>query len=136
MRLPTGRKGRRGQAMVEFALILPILLLLVIGIVEFGRAWNISQTLTDAAREGARRSVLFDPSITEQTVRNTISNALTAGGVDPTKAQVDIVDQGSGLDSKVTITYPYRFVFFGPLMDWTVGQSTINLTTSFTMRNE
>ena len=43
-----------GQALVEFALIMPFLLLFLVGIVEFGRAWNQHQVITDAAREGAR----------------------------------------------------------------------------------
>jgi hypothetical protein len=54
------RRDERGAAMVEMAIVLPILLLFVMGIVEFGRAWNIYQVITDAAREGARRAVVRD----------------------------------------------------------------------------
>ena len=50
-------RGRKGQALAEFALILPVLFLLIAGIIEFGRAWNIKQAVTDAAREGARYTV-------------------------------------------------------------------------------
>ena len=56
------RFGRRGQALVEFALVLPLVLLLVVGMLEFARAWNLHQTMTDAVREGARRAVLADAS--------------------------------------------------------------------------
>lgn len=49
-----GSNRDRGAAMVEFALVLPILLLLVFGIVEFGRVYNIETSITAAAREGAR----------------------------------------------------------------------------------
>jgi hypothetical protein len=45
---------RKGQAMVELALMLPVLLLIIFGITEFGRALYIENTLTNAAREGAR----------------------------------------------------------------------------------
>ena len=45
-------RGDEGQALVEFALILPVILLLVVGMLEFARAWNLHQALTDAAREG------------------------------------------------------------------------------------
>ena len=48
------RGGDRGAAAVEFALVLPFLLLLVFGLVDFGRAYNAKVTLTHAAREGAR----------------------------------------------------------------------------------
>ena len=49
---------RRGQAVVEFALVLPLILIMVISVFEFARAWNIQQVLTDAAREGARVAVV------------------------------------------------------------------------------
>lgn len=50
--------SERGAAAVEFALVLPVLILLVLGIVDFGRAFNAQQTLTFAARTGARAMVL------------------------------------------------------------------------------
>ena len=49
-------RDQKGQALVELALILPILLLIIFGITEFGRAWYIENALTNAAREGARRA--------------------------------------------------------------------------------
>lgn len=59
-------KGQRGAAAVELALILPILVLLVFGIVEFGRAYHTQVTLTHAAREGARHMAIHnDPSCKE-----------------------------------------------------------------------
>jgi Flp pilus assembly pilin Flp len=54
------RRDERGAAMVEMAVVLPVLMLIVMGIVEFGRAWNVYQVITDAAREGARRAVIRD----------------------------------------------------------------------------
>lgn len=48
------RDGERGAAAVEFGLLLPILLLIVLGIAEFGRAYNVQVSLSAAAREGAR----------------------------------------------------------------------------------
>ena len=53
------RRGERGAAAVEMALILPVLLLLVGGIIDFGRAFNAQMTLTQAAREGARMQSLL-----------------------------------------------------------------------------
>ena len=54
MRLGSHRRGDRGASAVEFALVLPILILLVMGILEFGWLFNGWITLTGAAREGAR----------------------------------------------------------------------------------
>ncbi len=52
-----GKRLKRDQAgaqLLEFALVLPLLLVLAVGVVDFGRAWNIRQILNNAAREGAR----------------------------------------------------------------------------------
>jgi Flp pilus assembly protein TadG len=46
--------------MVEFALVVPLLLTILVAIMEFGRGWNLQQVITDAAREGARRAVVRD----------------------------------------------------------------------------
>lgn len=48
------RESERGAAAVEFALLVPILIMLVFGIMEFGRAYNVQLSLTNAAREGVR----------------------------------------------------------------------------------
>ena len=57
-----GTKDETGAAAVEFALVLPILLLLVFGIVDFGRVYNAKVTLTHAAREGVRVWALKAPA--------------------------------------------------------------------------
>ena len=48
LRTALGKSGDAGQALVEFALILPVILLLVVGMLEFARAWNLHQVMTDA----------------------------------------------------------------------------------------
>jgi Flp pilus assembly protein TadG len=128
----------RGQALVEFALIMPFLLLLLIGIVEFGRGWNLHQVITDAAREGARKAVIFDPAITLDSVKNTVISAGASAGITirPDSIVVTNWDGASGTPASVEIRQPYRFVFFGALKQWTTGQSTVLLRTRFTMRNE
>jgi Flp pilus assembly protein TadG len=59
-------RGQEGAAAVEFALILPILLLLIAGIIDFGHYWYIGHVLSDASREGARYGTryktYFDPA--------------------------------------------------------------------------
>lgn len=47
-------RSEHGAAAVEFALLVPVLIILVLGIIEFGRAYNVQSTLSNAAREGAR----------------------------------------------------------------------------------
>ncbi len=63
------RKNECGQALVEFALILPLLLMLLLGIIQFGFIFNGQITLTSAAREGARLAVVnSDDSLVESKV--------------------------------------------------------------------
>jgi len=128
----------RGQALVEFALVVPILLLLVVGLVEFGRAWNTKQVLTDAARESLRSSVVANPSFTTADMRGLIDQALLRAALDPQRAAVNIegFKTGTGSPARIQIDYEYNFGFFGPLIGWAAEDRTLVLSTSFVMRNE
>lgn len=135
-------KNRSGQATVEFALVMPILMLIMIGIFEFGRAWNTQQAITDAAREGARKAAIHNQAITGaagyDSVRTTVRKALAAVNLDSTKATVDTlgISGAQGTPATVTVQYPYTFVFLGKLMSWGTGQKSFQLRSQFTMRNE
>jgi Flp pilus assembly protein TadG len=124
--------------MVEFALVLPLLLVLVFGIFEFGRAWNAYQVMTDAAREGARNMVVADPFVTQDSVTRTIKRALARASLDTTTATITLAGWRAGMGAPVTvaISYPYNFSIVGPLLKWTTSQSSITLRTTFVMRNE
>jgi Flp pilus assembly protein TadG len=127
-----------GQAAVEFALVLPFLLVLVIGIVEFGRAWNEHQVITDAARETARAASL-PGVITPADARKVAYDAMLNAGIDTSKATIDFpvgLETGGNTPVAVTIDLRYRFTFFAPLMAWATGDEIIHLKTSFAMRNE
>ncbi len=132
------RRAEEGQALVEFALVVPFLLVFLVGIVEFGRAWNLHQVLTDAAREGARKAVIHDPQITLDSVNNTVKSAIATAGANPNFADIDVVGFGGprGDPTTVEVALPYQFIFFGALKLWTTGESTVTLRTRFTMRNE
>jgi Flp pilus assembly protein TadG len=93
----------RGAAAVEFALVLPILLLVMCGIVDFGRALHAQVVLTQAAREGARLAALGEPD----TVTRTRGAARTLSGV-----QVDVSACPANLaaaDAVVTVTHQFNF---------------------------
>lgn len=132
------RRGRRGQALVEFALILPVLLLLVLGLVDFARAWNVFQVITDAAREGARTAVVDDTDITEDDVRTVIGNALGRASLDPGDAVVEITGfrSGRGNPTTVRIEYDYQLGWIGALMALAQGDDQLTLTSEIVMRNE
>lgn len=128
----------RGQAAVEFALVLPLLLILLVGLVEFGRAWNQHQVITDAAREAARKAAIHKESVTLDSVLNRAKLGLANAGIDPSTATITANgwDGEPNDDVTVTIDLPYTFTFFGPLVKWATGKSNIILKTSFSMRNE
>ncbi len=97
------RHDRRGVEIVELAMVLPIMVMLVLGIIEFGRAFQMAQLLTSAAREGARLGMLYnvvkqqdiDNGITSanQKVRTDIRNFLNAAGVNTTNLEVLITKE-------------------------------------------
>lgn len=133
-----GADRRSGQALVEFALVVPLLLILILGVVEFGRAWNAYQVVTDAAREGARISAVSDAAgLTSDSVTKTVKNALLRAGL---KDSADIVvfgfRAGRGTSTAVNVEYPYTFTFLRPFLGWTSTDATVQLKTSFVMRNE
>jgi Flp pilus assembly protein TadG len=135
------RPDRGGQALVEFALVMPLLLLFMVGILEFGRGWNVHQVITDAARESARRCVIADATVGLTDVEGVAKSAMQAAGIN-TNPPVAITVTGfarpnpTGQPCTVNIQLPYTFTFLGPLMEWASGQRTVTLTTTFTMRNE
>lgn len=127
-----------GQALVEFALVVPLLLILLLGLVEFAKAWNTQQVLTDAAREALRSSVVANPSFTYEQLLGLVDQALLRASLDPANAQVSVDGwkAGTGTPARIRIDYAYDFGFFGPLIGWASDDRSLALSTSFVMRNE
>jgi Flp pilus assembly protein TadG len=132
-----------GQALAEFALVLPILFFLIAGIIEFGRGWNIKHAVTDASREGARWAVVQDPAITSTgDVIHKVKLRLALANLDtlPATTTVTVTPTAdfhkTGLDMTVNVTTKYKMGFLGALLSWTVGASTITIGSQTTMRNE
>ena len=125
---------RRGQALVEFALIAPILILLVMGIVEFGRVFMAQQTITSASREGARTGIL--PNSTTSDVENIVTTYMSAASLSgATSIQCSNVGPTvqSGAATSVTVSYTLP-ILTGTIIPG-IGQS-MNLTNTTVMRHE
>jgi len=131
-------RSERGQALVEFALVVPMLLLLLLGVVEFGRAWNAYQVITDAAREAARSAVVANQATTQEDVFEVIDSAMRRAGLDSGSATrtIDGFRAGTGEPATIAIVYPYRFRFVGSLLRWSGAKASIQLRTAVVMRNE
>ncbi len=78
-----------GQALVEFAFVLPVLLLLMVAIVDFGIVFYTQMTVTNAAWEGARAgATIVDPTQGDQEITGAVQAA--AYGLDPGRLSIDI----------------------------------------------
>lgn len=143
-----------GQSLVEFVLVLPVLLVLVFGIIEFANAWRTSQIVTNGAREGARMAVLPNNPDADS-IESLILNYLSNSDLDPSNATVTVeCDSGSGFvagtcdqpaDSgspeRINVTYDFTFSFLGPMINFMRGSGgdqygTITLDATTIMRNE
>ena len=120
----TGLRDEHGASAVEFAFLVPLLLLIVLGIAEFGHAFQVQGTLSAAAREGARVMALQnDPTAARAAVRS------ASPTLDPavTDAQITVAPTACPPTSptttnvRVTVDYPmpFRTDFFGADIDLT-----------------
>ena len=110
----------RGAVMVEFALIVPILLVLLVGIIEFGRAYNTQISLQGAAREGARALALGEDA--------SAAVASSSGGVSMTVTPGSACGPNPGPGDFATVTTSTQFTFGIPFID--LGTKTLDATAS------
>jgi Flp pilus assembly protein TadG len=106
-------KREQGQTMTEFALVLPLLALLLFGVIQFGIVFHQYVTLTDAVRTGARQGAvgrnLSNPG---STVVNRVRTS--AADLDQSKLAVTVNSTWEqGTDVSVTATYPYDISLLG-----------------------
>jgi hypothetical protein len=120
-------KNRGGQSIIEFAVLLPILLLVIFGITEFGRAILVKNVLHTAAREGARLAVVSDST----SAHGRVLEVLNAGNVVPK----EIIILFSIPEKKVEVTITTDFdVLSGGILDPFMG--TFELKGKTVMRLE
>ncbi len=113
----------RGTATVEFAFILPLLVLLAFGVVEFGRAYNATATLTHAAREGVRELAITGDSEAAVAVARD-----AAVGLDDALLQITTTPCEPGHPTSVKTSYPFQYHV--PLF----GAATVTLQAEGVMR--
>jgi Flp pilus assembly protein TadG len=139
---PARRFGSSGQALAEVAIALPILLLMLVGIFEFARAYQIQQVVVNAAREGARQGVLQGVDTDSATA---VVNRYLAGG-SITGATIVLTGVGGGATAgdvtTVQVSVPYSFSLIGPIIrlatkdSGRTGPGDITLSSQATMRHE
>ncbi len=116
----------RGAAAVELAVVLPLLLTLVFGIIEFGWVFMVRETLTNSSREGARVAVL--QGSTEQDIRDRVAASMNPTGLSTYTVQISRSSPGNP-NEIVKVLIPYADVsllggYFGPT-DFNLGATTV-----------
>jgi Flp pilus assembly protein TadG len=145
MKKPTV-KNERGAAAVEFALVLPLLLLLVFGGIEFGLLMFNKQVITNASREAARAGIVYQtPRLNNSSIEGIAldycQDFLVTFDPDSTGAAATAIrpaDPGSGDDLIVTVTYRYEFLLLPNLRNLFGGdaEAALDLVATTTMRYE
>jgi len=124
---------RRGVAAVEFAIVAPIFFMLIIGIIEIGRAMMVQQVLINASRVGARRAITL--SSTEDAVIEAVEEYAEGVGVSGVVVEVtpDPATAAAGDAITVDVDIDYDLVTWLP-SPWFMGDK--QLTASSVMRKE
>jgi Flp pilus assembly protein TadG len=128
------RTSRRGAAVVEFAVVAPLFITLVFGMIEYGRMVMVQQMLTNAAREGARVGVLdgATTAAVQSSVTTYLSNASISGST-VTVSPSPPSSAGYGDPVTVTVTIPFASVSWIPAPMFLSGKT---LTAKSVMRRE
>ncbi len=135
-----------GQALIEAALTIPLLLLVAVGIFEFGRAYQTWEIVTNAAREGARMAILPspDPDAITQRVRDYMQAGQLSkyGTAEVVVNSTTITVNGNPVAaSQVQINYPFDFIVLRPVTLLIPGShrtpgNSLMMQASVVMRNE
>ena len=135
-------QSESGAELIEVALTLPLLMLVLLGIIEFGFVFQQYEVITNAAREGARVAVL--PSYSTDDAKTRIQNYLDASGLKSSSATVNVAAQTAvaiGTNCMVpmqaTVAYPHPVPFIGGIITYFGGtMGTLTLHATSTMRVE
>ena len=143
----TSRRRRRsdsGAELIELAIVLPILLIVLAGIVDFGFLFRRYEAITNAAREGARVAIL--PNFNDVDVQERVKQYLDSTGLDRNASVVPLpthstltLSTGATVDVvTVHVFYPAEFSYLGPFLQMVGGsyRDSIMLKGTSVMRSE
>lgn len=137
-------KDSRGTTLVEFALVVPFILMLFMGITEFGRFYFTRLTLQHAVREAARFAITGntlpdpdtgDPMSRVESIRHVILEKAASLDLDVEELSVDPPD-GGGPAQVVTVTARFNFDFIAPVISQMFPDGEYVFTVATAMKNE
>jgi Flp pilus assembly protein TadG len=146
------RRGQRGQSLVEFAFVLPIIILVIVAFIEIGRAVFAYNTIANAARQGARVAAvnqladttdcdesrpIEDPYVPHWSIRGCARTAASALGLAPSNVTISYAAPPSttlscsptlhvGCIAAITVTYNYSVST--PFLNWVIRSFTMSQT--------
>src|SRR5262245_436502 len=103
MQMSRSLGSRRGGAAVEFAIIVPILAALMLGMIEVTRAVQVKNVLTDTARSSCRTGI--QPGTTTQTIKDNVNTILTANGINPSLATISVLVNNQNVEAAAAKKY-------------------------------
>jgi Flp pilus assembly protein TadG len=113
LKTPQKLRNAEGQTMVEFALVLPLLAVLLFGVIQFGIVFNHYLDLTDAVRAGARKAAVSrQTSDPNGVARQAVIDSAGDIAIDPSKITITSTWQ-PGEDVTVKAAFPYSIDLFG-----------------------
>jgi len=127
-------ENEKGQSLVEFAIVVPLLLILVFGIAEFGRAWMTKNIMTGAAREAVRILAVKPPWPGGMTPLNRAKSILNSAGIYTNDITFVIDNTTENTPVSVTVNYKFPLVVVGFIPG--LSNATIPLSSTTTMRKE
>jgi Flp pilus assembly protein TadG len=126
------KANEKGQSLVEFALLLPILLLLLLGIIQFGIIFNGQITVTSAAREGARLAAV---GADDEQVKDRVEEAAVALLLNIDRDEININRAVDGDEGKLSVRVNGKVDIIMPLLGIYTGES-FTLSSESIMRLE
>ncbi len=143
----SGRRSERGAELIEMALVLPLLVFVLVGIIDFGFLFQQYQAVTNASREGARVAVL--PGYQDADIESRVGAYLVASGLPLpvnagngrlTIARTSVAPAGGGTNFTVvtvTVRYPHNLTFLSPIAVFFGGDfGAVTLRAASAMRVE
>ena len=132
--IESGRKAQRGTALIEFTLVLPLLLVMTVAAVDFGRAFFVKNVVAQAAREGVRLRAVSS-SADSALVRDRVLQVANAANV--TVSQLAITGPDAARQVSVKVTAEFNWIFPGVFNLFGANfTNPMSLTGEAVMRNE
>ena len=132
------RLNERGAVAAEFALLLPVILLILLGTIEFGMIMYSRELITNASREGARAGIIqVSPKPTAGAITTIATTYLTGTGIKPADVTITVTGAGGVNPATLTVTATYRYPWLIPYIPTVLGlPKPLPLTGQTIMRHE